>query len=239
MTDTEERLIAARCTSDLKMNGVNCDAAVLVAAALAAAEHPRGSVFMDLKSEFDEMHANVKRDDRENIERDVANAKRKAADGAERLDAEGLAARADALGRHIAYIRSTYETSAKRAAMFGLPSMSAAMDHAEAMVHARAFRLDSPVPVGDMRQVTWQAVSLFLDETCYHCDGRGFNGGYDGRPQLDCKHCIRYIRGKRHGFVGKSEAERVLINDVSMQIDEERGRFVSRVAQIRREMRAA
>jgi hypothetical protein len=86
-------------------------------------------------------------------------------------------------------------------------------------------RLRINIAEHDLGNVVWQAISVWLDPTCGPCAGRGFNGGYDG-PVMACKQCRG--SGKRRGNTGKSDDERLLIDRLAMEIQEELQRFHGR-----------
>lgn len=43
-------------------------------------------------------------------------------------------------------------------------------------------------PDEDVAKIAGRALEAWLDPTCMHCDGRGFNGGFDA-PRALCTHC--------------------------------------------------
>lgn len=201
--DIEERQIAARNSSNLKVDGVTCDAAILIAAAKTG--HPEGEVFNDLKREFDEAHAAIRRD---------------------------IATRRDR-GEDVPDLT---RSNLRLMAAMRMPSLNRAKELALEMAHGIAFRADSQVPVGELPEVAWQAISLWLDEKCERCGGTGQVGEY-GKPRIDC-HVCRDQR-KRRQRIGRSAEQRLLIVSLSMAIDEEKGRFLGALARTARQMRDA
>lgn len=87
-------------------------------------------------------------------------------------------------------------------------------------------RLRVELDTGDepFAALVWQSLSVWLDPSCGHCGGRGFNGGYDG-PALTCRHC-KGTRNRR-GNTGKTHDERLFVDRLSMEIEAEMQRFHS------------
>ena len=66
--------------------------------------------------------------------------------------------------------------------------------------------------------LTGRVLDVFLDPTCHHCEGRGFNGGtHRGEPQVLCKPCRG--SGHRRDEIGKDEQERAFAVHLLLQLD--------------------
>lgn len=68
----------------------------------------------------------------------------------------------------------------------------------------------------DLHNLTWRVLSAWLDPNCHHCEGRGFNGGYDG-PQILCRPCSG--SGSRRREIGRNADERVFAVRLGVLID--------------------
>ena len=57
----------------------------------------------------------------------------------------------------------------------------------------------------DLGKLVGQVLDVWLDKLCHHCEGRGFNGGYDS-PRLMCTKCSG-SGSRRSGKLGANQAE--------------------------------
>lgn len=89
-----------------------------------------------------------------------------------------------------------------------------------AQVRAIKFALD--ITDDGLRNLSWTALSVWLDPNCPSCSGRGFSGGYDG-PTLRCGHC--HESGKRRGYAGNSDAQRAFVEAIICRIESEVSAF--------------
>lgn len=72
-----------------------------------------------------------------------------------------------------------------------------------------------------VRAIAGRVLDIMLDPKCAHCEGRGFNGGYDGQPQtFICKHCVM---GNRK--VGSEEEGEEFAKRLQVQVEIMVGRF--------------
>jgi hypothetical protein len=56
-----------------------------------------------------------------------------------------------------------------------------------------------------IRAIAGRVLDIILDPLCLHCNGLGFTGGYDGKPQtFICKHCVG---GRRTAGAEERESE--------------------------------
>lgn len=108
------------------------------------------------------------------------------------------------------------------AATLRLPDLSAGKAEVMRIAMSLAERHRIMLDPDQAAAVTWQALSVWLDPTCGHCDGRGFSGGFLATKQR-CRHC----RGtaKRIMAVGDSVEEALLITRVVSAMDECMQRF--------------
>ena len=113
---------------------------------------------------------------------------------------------------HAQYRGKTDAANARWLACMKMPSLKAGKAAALEMATSRTWGLAPAVIV----ELSWQALSAWLDPTCAPCDGRGFTGGYDG-PQILCTHCRG--TGSRRLQLGRSDAERRLAGWLAVQID--------------------
>lgn len=81
---------------------------------------------------------------------------------------------------------------------------------------ARAAGKGLETPERDVRQLVGRALVAWLDPLCGKCEGRGFNGGYDG-PKMMCHPCGN--TGRRAQNLGASESERLFAADLLAHMD--------------------
>lgn len=66
--------------------------------------------------------------------------------------------------------------------------------------------------------LTDRVLGVFLDPTCPHCAGRGFNGGsHRGEPQVLCRPCRG--AGHRRDQIGRDDQERAFAQHLLGQLD--------------------
>lgn len=66
--------------------------------------------------------------------------------------------------------------------------------------------------------VAGRVLDVFLDPTCHHCEGRGFNGGsHRGEPQELCRPCRG--TGNRREHIGQSDVERDFASRLLMRMN--------------------
>ncbi len=82
-------------------------------------------------------------------------------------------------------------------------------------------------------QLTGRALKAWLDPNCPKCEGRGKNGGYDGKPVLICRPCGG--SGKSRNGLGDSLEERSFIGRLLGDMD---SRIADADAELRKLMRS-
>jgi hypothetical protein len=82
-------------------------------------------------------------------------------------------------------------------------------------------------------QLTGRALKAWLDPNCHKCEGRGKNGGYDGKPVAICRACGG--SGKSRSGLGESSDERFFIARLLADMDR---RTAESEAELRKLMRA-
>jgi hypothetical protein len=63
--------------------------------------------------------------------------------------------------------------------------------------------------------IAGRLLEIMLDPLCTRCEGRGFNGGYDGSPQSFCKHCV----AGRRKVQSRSDAEEAFAGYLHLEAD--------------------
>jgi len=104
-----------------------------------------------------------------------------------------------------------------------LKTLRPAAEYLRGFAIGQAILTGAPVTSEVAKLVMGQVLDIFLDPTCHHCDGRGFNGGsHRGEPQTICRPCRG--SGNRRENIGKNEQQRAfgahLLAQMQLRLDE-------------------
>ncbi len=234
MGASEERYIRATHSSHLKVTANTvCDVDLLIAAGKAV--ESLGTRLMRLRAEFDKVRrAHLAAQANYETAIRAANAERRLTAPKTATQAE-LQERAEEAAKRAAQMRETAEGEALTARLLILmdlksliPAKQALGAYAVDMVERRdgedrrsptrkkaeVDRRHSGLPVGEIEKIVGAVLDAWLDRICHKCEGRGFNGGYDG-PTIRCRYC-RETGNRRLGLfsdrlAGQMLAERLIV----------------------------
>lgn len=221
-----ERYASATETSDMRIQLDRINPGDLIIAAAFSGEQA-GGVFARLRTEFDQARAEVRHDSAAPVAIAKGEVDKYIKAKLAELIVDGLYRVND--GRIIREqggkftIEGISFTDERMTVMTKLKSREAAKAEVRRMAASRAERRGADF--GDhLRDLAWQALSVWLDPRCSPCGGRGFNGGF-GVPKIMCKHCEGST--SRRDAIGKTQAEGAFIRALVGDIEEALQRFES------------
>lgn len=247
-----ERYQTARETSNMRVTVDPCPADMIMAAAFSrdpnGERNTAGAIFTRLRGEFDQIHAEVRKEAAapQPISRvqfaSFLQAKRphnpallyRSDERETYLLADGrtMTQTSNANGVKTYTVEGIGAADERIAVMMRLKSLKAAKVALLAISDRRATRGRLTFAAHVMPELTWQALSAWLDPRCSHCHGVGFKGGYDGTPQTF--KCIKCDAGNRRGFVGKTDAERSFVDGLIGDIESAMAAFEAGMSAARR-----
>jgi hypothetical protein len=190
---TEERYARATTSSHLKPPKENATGDLDVVAAAGMADGT-GTLLLRLRSEFDSV-----RKAHGMASKNLADSLRLLA--AKQIDSErAKAIRADAEAEAI---------QARAHLLRGLKSLEPAKRELRGYALWLAERRNARLPAFEVTRIADSVIGAWLDPNCPACEGRGFNGGYSGAPQIICTAC-KGTRSRRAKPFAKSVAGQTL-----------------------------